>query len=243
MLTIDGIRQHRSGVASLRGKRLVVCSEIPEGTEWNTKFLTEITGGDWIEANHMRGEKFNFLPQLSLNVLANNKPAFRALTPAVKARMIFLPFEVTFVGREDRYLAEKLTAELSVIFRWMMDGAVAYHKNGLTIPVRLANLTDDYLNEADTIAQWYEEVEVTDDDAARYENGRANPVFWHRPNNAVVHYQKWCRAMRLHSVTRSTLIDDLERRGIEVKRVRLDGSKSNPVRRIGPLKGRFDGNY
>jgi putative DNA primase/helicase len=52
----------------------------------------------------------------------NTLPNFKSHTGAMATRLLIVPFDVSFVGREDRFLKEKLEAELAGILNWALDG-------------------------------------------------------------------------------------------------------------------------
>lgn len=56
-------------------------------------------------------------------ILAGNTlPNFGSHTNAMATRLLIVPFEVSFVGREDRSLTDKLMTELPGILNWALDG-------------------------------------------------------------------------------------------------------------------------
>lgn len=52
----------------------------------------------------------------------NTLPNFRSHTGAMATRLLIIPFDVSFAGREDRSLKDKLEAELQGIMNWALDG-------------------------------------------------------------------------------------------------------------------------
>jgi len=52
----------------------------------------------------------------------NTLPNFKSHTGAMATRLMIVPFDVSFVGREDRTLKAKLEAELPGIMLWALDG-------------------------------------------------------------------------------------------------------------------------
>ena len=52
----------------------------------------------------------------------NTLPNFRSHTGAMATRLMIVPFDVSFEGREDRLLKPKLEAELQGIMNWALDG-------------------------------------------------------------------------------------------------------------------------
>jgi putative DNA primase/helicase len=52
----------------------------------------------------------------------NTLPNFRSHTGAMATRLMIIPFDVSFAGREDRSLKRKLEGELPGILNWALDG-------------------------------------------------------------------------------------------------------------------------
>ena len=52
----------------------------------------------------------------------NEVPSFHDTCGALYSRLLVLPFDKSFVGREDRELLTKLLAEISGIANWALDG-------------------------------------------------------------------------------------------------------------------------
>ena len=149
--------QHASPLAVLLGARLVRGAELPVGQTWNESLVKQITGGDPITANRMRCDPFDFTPKFTLIVDANTKPRIRTTDPAMRARMTLIPFSQSFLGREDRGLPERLKAEGPAILRWMIDGAVAWQREGLGIPSTVEEASRSYLDAEDTLAEFISE--------------------------------------------------------------------------------------
>jgi len=63
-------------------------------------------------------------------VASNHLPDFGDHSAAIAARLIFLPFSVSFEGREDRRLEGKLTAELPGILNWALAGLARLNARG-----------------------------------------------------------------------------------------------------------------
>jgi len=55
-------------------------------------------------------------------IAGNNLPNFGTNTGAMATRLLILPFDVSFAGREDRGLTDKLIAELPGILNWCLAG-------------------------------------------------------------------------------------------------------------------------
>lgn len=156
--TASGRDQHPTDLAGLQGARLVTASEIEEGKQWAESKLKRITGGDKIAARFMRQDFFEFTPQFKLIIAGNYKPGLHAVDEATRRRFNLLPFTVTIPREErDEELAEKLHGEWGGILQWMIDGCLAWQRQGLNPPAVVRDATEDYLSAEDAIAIWLEE--------------------------------------------------------------------------------------
>jgi putative DNA primase/helicase len=57
----------------------------------------------------------------------------------------------------DRQLEVKLKAEWPAILAWAIQGAIDWQKNGLVRPAVVADATNEYFTEQDSVRQWVEE--------------------------------------------------------------------------------------
>ncbi|MET4065908.1 putative DNA primase/helicase [Bradyrhizobium sp. S3.2.6] len=63
-------------------------------------------------------------------LISNRMPNFGTNTDALAARLLIVPFDVSFEGREDFDLDSKLHAELSGILNWALDGLDTLKRRG-----------------------------------------------------------------------------------------------------------------
>ncbi len=151
--------QHPTEIASLRGARMALVSEINVGQAWAEAKLKSLTGGDRVTARFMRGDFFEFDPTFKFWVRANSRPRLRSVDAAMKRRLCLIPFQVKFEGAaKDVRLQEKLRAEWGGILRWMIDGALAWQRDGLTPPASVSDTTDNYFIDADSFDRWLTEL-------------------------------------------------------------------------------------
>ena len=69
-----------------------------------------------------------------------------------------MPFTVTIPADErDKDLTEKLKAEWPGILHWMIDGSLAWQRDGLAPPQAVTEATGAYLEAEDALAAWIEE--------------------------------------------------------------------------------------
>jgi putative DNA primase/helicase len=147
--------RHPTDLAGLRGARLVTAIETEEGRRWAEAKIKSLTGGDPISARFMRQDFFTFTPQFKLIVAGNHKPSLRTVDEAIRRRFHLVPFTVTIPPAErDKDLPNKLKAEWPGILQWMIDGCVAWQRDGLNPPPTVREATAAYLEAEDAIAAW-----------------------------------------------------------------------------------------
>ena len=148
--------RHPTELAKLRGARMVTCSETEKGKPWAEDRIKSITGGDTISARYMRGNFFDFKPELKLTIVGNHKPVLHHVDEAIRRRILIAPF-LHAPRSKDPKLEDKLRVERPAILRWMIDGCQDWQHNGLLVPEVVRASTADYFETQDTFAHWLEE--------------------------------------------------------------------------------------
>jgi putative DNA primase/helicase len=148
--------KHTTDLAMLKGARLVSASETEEGRAWAESRIKTMTGGDPITARFMRRDNFTYNPQFKLFIIGNHKPVLKNVDDAARRRFNMIPF-VHKPIKKDSALEDKLRAEWPAIFRWMIDGCLDWQQNGLIRPAVVAEATETYFTEQDTLNQWIAE--------------------------------------------------------------------------------------
>jgi putative DNA primase/helicase len=231
MFTLAGASQHKSALAALQGVRFAISSEIPDGAAWNLQRIKNLTGSDTIEANLMRRDKFEFEPKLTLMICANDKPTIKNVDNAIRARFRFVQFPHSFLGRENLHLKDDLREEHPAILRWLIDGAVKYLKSGLTYPEGIKKATDDYLDEADVLKNWFEEVQWPSDvEEPRVEEG------WFTSGDLLNHYANYCRSLTSKTVGKYAFLSYLRGKGLEQERKTFKYRYTGQVKVWGPFR-------
>jgi putative DNA primase/helicase len=147
--------RHPTELAALRGAHLVTATETQEGRRWDETKIKLLTGGDRISARFMRGDFFEFVPQFKLIIAGNHKPSLRTVDEAIRRRFHLVPFVVTIPPAErDVELKEKLKAEWPGILAWMIEGCLAWQREGLSPPAPVRDATAAYMDAEDSISTW-----------------------------------------------------------------------------------------
>jgi putative DNA primase/helicase len=148
--------RHPTDLAMLHGARLVCAAETEEGRTWAESRIKQLTGGDPISARFMRQDFFTYRPAFKLVFIGNHRPALRNVDEAARRRFNIAPF-VHKPKTPDQGLEDKLRAEWPQILRWMIDGCLAWQKEGLSRPQVVIEATEEYFSEQDLVRQWVEE--------------------------------------------------------------------------------------
>ena len=149
---------HPTGVADLKGARVVVTSEIDAGRSLAESLLKQLTGGDRIVARFMKRDFFEFEPSHTLWLAANYRPVVKGTDTAIWRRIHLIPFDVTFPpDRQDPDLTKKLRAELPGILNWAVRGCLEWQREGLNPPAEVRAATDGYRDDMDVLGGFISE--------------------------------------------------------------------------------------
>lgn len=202
--------QHSTDLAGLRGARLVTASETEKGRRWAEAKIKSLTGGDTISARFMRQDNFEFVPQLKLVISGNHKPGLRSVDEAIRRRFNLIPFTVKIPDAEkDRMLPERLKAEWSGILSWLIEGCLAWQRDGLQQPRAVRDATDEYLSSEDGLGTWIDERCVT------------GPDKWAARDALFASWVRWADAAHEFVGTRKQFYEAM--RNAEYREMKRDG--------------------
>lgn len=144
--------RHPTELADLRGARLAVAAEFPEGGRLAESLVKSLTGGDRIKGRLMRQDFFEFVPSHLLAVTTNHRPAIRGNDEGIWRRMLLVPFTVTIPPAErDTTLPRRLEDEADGILRWLVEGCLAWQRDGLNPPEKVRAAVAEYRTESDVV--------------------------------------------------------------------------------------------
>jgi len=201
--------------ATLAGPRFVCTSEVDEEHRLNEQLIKDITGGDTIEGRRLYQEAFTFKPQFKPWMYGNHKPEIRGTDDAIWSRVRLVPFEVSFKGREDLHLPDRLEAELPGILNWAIQGCLDWQRHGLQPPAKVQAATQAYRDEMDVFGPFVRECCVV----------HPNAEVW--ASDLLKAYKAWCLDGGLKEYSQHKLGRYLTAKGYPV-----DGS-SGRIKRLG----------
>jgi len=147
-------------LARVKGARMVVSDEVPEGRKLNESLVKNLTGGDQIHARNPYEKPFSFDPTHTLWMFGNHKPVISGMDHGIWRRIYLIPFTVTISEEQKRpqeELMKEFRGEISGILNWALEGWSDYRRNGLQIPAAVKNATSEYKSESDTMAAFISE--------------------------------------------------------------------------------------
>lgn len=141
----------RNDLARLHRARLVVASEANEGRSIDEATLKLVSGGGRVPARFLYGEFFEYVPNFKVFLITNHRPKVDGDSEAIWRRLREIPFEISFIGREDRDLEQKLEAELPGILAWAIRGCCTWRTDGLGTCAAVERATREYRTDEDVL--------------------------------------------------------------------------------------------
>jgi putative DNA primase/helicase len=144
-------------LSRMRGRRLVVTSELGEGKRVDEARVKDLTGKDTIVARGLFQDFIEFQPTHKLFVFGNHKPTVKGTDHGIWRRIRLIPFTEQFddtMPHFDANLDKKMVHELPGILNWAIAGCLQWQQQGLGIPDRVKKATDAYRTDMDVIGQF-----------------------------------------------------------------------------------------
>ena len=149
--------QHLQHLSRHIGRRLITAPD-PSG-RLNRSLALSYSGGDQVTTEQKGGRNFEFTPT-GAAFLHGQTDIIRLEfdDEALKARLRVLPFDISFAGREDKKLEQKLEAELPAIAWKLALRAKAYLKTGeVSSDQLMRQAATKLMIEFDPVGRWMEE--------------------------------------------------------------------------------------
>ena len=172
--------KHTTDIVDLRGRRMVVSSEVGEGKVLAEEMVKRMTGDGRLRGRLMHQNNVEFDITFKVWLMANQKPIVRGTDYAIWRRILLIPFNAVFVSPEemtrlqqeakdggsvdptklsikDEGLLKTLTAEAEGILAWAVEGAAEWYRKGLVPPPAVVAASAIYRGESDVIGRFIEE--------------------------------------------------------------------------------------
>lgn len=160
-LTVGCKRNVKPELAELQGKRLVIASELEEGTRLNTAVVKQLCSTDTIHAEKKYKDPFDFTPSHTLVLYTNHLPRVGANDVGIWRRLVVIPFNARITEASDiknyaDHLYEKAGA---AIMKWIIEGAQKAISADFKIPIPkcVHDAIQSYHEENNWLGQFIEE--------------------------------------------------------------------------------------
>jgi putative DNA primase/helicase len=219
-------------LADLQGCRFVSSSEVEQGQRLSLSRVKYLTGLGQIKARRLRENMITFRPTYKIFLDCNHKPVITDPNDAIWNRVKCIPFKIQITeGEIDKDLPSKLRTELAGILRWIVEGAVLYHSEGLGDPPNVVAATEQYRQESDRLKQFFEErCSIAGDGDA---NSWKTEKFCVPLTNLYKAYLAWAAASSdKHALSKVLFEERLRTLGRKQDRVRPDGRRHTKQVRV-----------
>ena len=204
-LTMNCKRNVKPEMAELKGKRLIIASEMEEGMRLNTAVVKQLCSTDEIFAEKKYKAPFYFVPSHTLVLYTNHLPRIGANDDGIWRRMVVIPFNAKITGSSDiknyaDYLVENAGG---AILKWIIEGAQkAIQKNfKLSTPQCVQDAVDAYREENDWLGHFI--AECCDEDPAESE----------RSGELYQQYRAYCQANGEYTRSTTDFYSAIEKAG------------------------------
>ena len=155
----------RNDLIRMRGKRFVTASETDDPhVKMDTALLKRISGNDDMAVRANFQQEIEFTPQAKVFLRMNNEPRILDDADATWERVKKITFRRQFKEEQkDEQLTEKLVAESSGIFNWLLEGwrlvnmARQNKQMALPEPAEVRMATEEYRQEQSQVARFFAE--------------------------------------------------------------------------------------
>ena len=160
VLTAGCKRNVKPELAEVKGKRLLIASELEEGQRLSTSIVKQLCSTDLIEGEKKYKDPFKFRPTHSLILYTNHLPKVGAMDNGIWRRLIVIPFNATITGNSDvkNYAKELASKAGPYITKWIIEGAEKVIRDNyrLEAPQCVKNAIATYKADNDWMAHFLE---------------------------------------------------------------------------------------
>ena len=125
ILTMGNKVNAQPEMAELKGKRLIIASEMQEGVRLNTAMVKQLCSTDEIQACKKYKDPFHFIPSHQVVLYTNHLPRVAASDDGIWRRLKVIPFNAKIKGNSDikNYADYLFVNAAPAIMKWIIEGA------------------------------------------------------------------------------------------------------------------------
>lgn len=168
---LTGDRDAKEERMALRGARLAVAEELPEGRRLNVVQLKKAVGTSIMKARHLYQREVQWMTSHSLLITTNYRPVVNETDHGTWRRLALVPFPYTFVkeptndshrpavdGLKDRLKYGRVQHE--AVLAWLVEGARRWYAAGRKMPEHppaVVEATRQWRAESDVVLRYWNE--------------------------------------------------------------------------------------
>ncbi len=160
-LTVGCKRNVKPEMAELKGKRLIIASELEEGMRLNNSIVKQLCSTDDVQAEKKYKDPFHYTPSHTLVLYTNHLPRVGGNDTGIWRRLIVIPFNAKISGKNDiknysQYLYENAG---QAVLKWILEGAekIIGHQYHLTEPDIVKQAIGKYRQDNDWLGNFIED--------------------------------------------------------------------------------------
>jgi len=193
-------------LAKFQGRRFITAVEPRKAGHLDEEVLKQMTGGDMIMARDIYKENVVFYPEFKLWLAMNNKPRIVGTDEGIWRRVRFVPFEVripdTMKVREFHKVL--FAEESSGILNRLIDGCLAWQKEGLNPSGKVAKATAEFRAEQNVIQNFFDSYTMSGKRGMHVKAGDLHAA-----------YRRWAEESNEYCMRANEFAEELKRRGFE----------------------------
>lgn len=178
----------------LRGKRMVLQSELDAGSRFNEALVKSIVGADTQSTRPLYGAPVDWQPEYTVFLATNHLPRISSSENAIWNRVKPIQFAQVFINEQgqaldpsERGLGRRMAKQdADSILNWLLEGLAAYREMGLEEPEQVTEWLRGYREDVDTCRQFL--VQGPDDGQLVVEEGAQGTV-----REVYNTYVAWCQ--------------------------------------------------
>ena len=161
VLTAGSRRNPKPEIAELKGKRFLIAGELEEGVRLSTSIVKQLCSTDRIKGEKKYKDPFDFIPTHSIVLYTNHLPKVSAMDDGIWRRLVVIPFNAKFEGKNDikNYTQHLIEHSGGYILKWLIEGAkLAYEKDfDIEKPSEVQEAIGKYKSDCDWFSHFLEE--------------------------------------------------------------------------------------
>ncbi|MPZ99704.1 MAG: hypothetical protein GEU80_10280 [Dehalococcoidia bacterium] len=191
-------RRHTGGprpeIAGMVGARLVAASETEGNQKLAAALVKQLAGGDRMATRGLYQSTFEFTPQFTIIICANERPRIPDDDSGIWRRLREVPFTTVFAKPDPGVRAQLRDPSVagSAILAWLVEGCVAWQRDGLGTAPQVEAATAEYRTTMDPLGDFLSDTCVVGEDC-RVPAGQLFEA-----------YERWCDELRLKPPERLT---------------------------------------